>query len=693
MLCDLKIVKIPALVLLAALTAAAQTGPVVLTSPNGALEISIATVRGQSVQPDGGQLAYRVAFRGRPVLEWSNLGLVLEGAPPLGSAIRIESSQPSSQDETWISVAGKANPIRNHYNAVAVQTVETAAGARRLVVEARAYDDGVAFRYLVPQQPSLKELRILNESTQFRFSRFANTFSLISRGFETSNEDDYHELTIGGLHREYLVNLPVLVEVPGIAWVGLTEADIENYSSLFVTAAGGQTLVARLAPREENPDSNANIAPSFDPQADVSKVSVIAPTPVRSSWRVLMIADQPGRLVESNLVLNLNPPCAIADTAWIKPGKTSWDWWNGSQAKGVAKAGMNNETMKYYIDFSARNKFEYLLIDGGWQASLPRPAGQAGSGQYGGLSNTQSVPSIDIPMLVAYARSKNVRIWVITSSKDMRGEQLDLALAQYEKWGLAGVKIDFIDRTDQWMMNWYREVARKAAEHHIMVDFHGASKPDGSARTYPNVLTREGVMGAEYNRWSARVTPRHNVTLAFTRMLAGPMDYTPGGFNNVTKEDFAPRTTAPMVMHTRAHATALFVVFESGLQMVADSPDAYDGQKELEFLKAVPASWDETRVLNGVPSKYITIARRRGNEWFLGSITDWDPRELDVPLGFLGSGAYDAEIYADGPNAAAQPKDSVVEKRRVDARTVLKLKLAPGGGSAIRFVPAEGEGK
>ena len=692
MLSGLKLLKLLALVLLSAIAAAAQTGPVVLTSPNGALDISIATVRGQAVQAAGGQLAYRVTFRGQPVIQWSNLGLILEGSPPLGPAVRIESSRASGQDETWIAVQGKASRIRNHFNAVAVETVETAANGRRLVVEARAYDDGVAFRYIVPEQPSLKELRILNEATQFRFSKFANTFSLISRGFETSNEDDYHELTIGGLHPEYLVNLPVLVEVPGIAWVGLTEADIEDYSSLFVTAAGGQTLVARLAPREENPDSNADIAPSFDPKADASKVSVIAQTPVRSPWRALMIADQPGRLVESNLVLNLNPPCAIGDTSWIKPGKTSWDWWNGSQAKGVAKPGMNNDTMKYYIDFSSRNKFEFLLIDGGWQASLPRPAGQAGSA-HGGLSNTQSVPAIDIPMLVAYAKSKNVRVWVITQSHDMRGEQLDIALAQYEKWGLAGVKTDFIDRTDQWIMNWYRTFAKKAAEHHIMVDFHGASKPDGSARTYPNVMTREGVMGAEYNRWSARVTPRHNVTLAFTRMLAGPMDYTPGGFGNVTREDFAPRTTAPVVMHTRAHATALFVVFESGLQMVADSPDAYDGQKELDFLKAVPAAWDETRVLNGVPPKFITIARRRGNEWFVGSITDWDSRELDVPLSFLGSGAYNAEICADGPNAAVQPKDSVVEKRRVDARTVLRLKLAAGGGSAIRLVPVQGEGQ
>jgi len=683
---DPKLVKILALVLLTVVTAAAQTGPVVLQSPNGALEISFATVRGQSVQAAGGQLAYRVTFRGQPVLEWSNLGLAVEGAPALGPAVRIESSQASSQDETWTPVAGKANPIRDHYNAVTLQTVETVAMGRRLAIEARAYDDGVAFRYLVPEQPAVKELRILNESTQFRFSKDANAFALISRGFQTSNEDDYHELAISGLHPEYLVNLPLLLEVPGVAWVGLTEADIEDYANLYVTASSAaRTLTARLAPRVEDVNSNADIAPAFDPKADASKVSVIAPTPVRSAWRVLMIADQPGRLVESNLVVNLNPPSAIGDTSWIKPGKTPWDWWNGSQAKGVANPGKNNETMKYYIDFAARNQFEFMLIDAGWAAGFFSTPGQAAPSRRR-TDLTKSIPAIDMPMLVEYAKSKNVRLWLWAHFRDMN-DQMDDAFGQYQKWGIAGVKIDFMDRSDQWMVNWYRTAAKKAAEHHLMLDFHGAFKPDGMRRTYPNVLTREGVMGAEYNKWSARVTPKHDVTLAFTRMLAGPMDYTPGGFDNATRENFVARNRAPMVMGTRAHHTALYVVFESELQMVSDSPDAYDGQKETEFLKAVPSSWDETRVLNGVPPKYITIARRRGGEWFVGSITDWDARELDLPLSFLGSGAYDAEIYADGPNAAAQPKDSVVEKRRVNAQTVLKLKLAPGGGSAIRFVP------
>jgi alpha-glucosidase len=683
MLCDLKLVRVFAPVLLGALTAAAQTAPVALQSPDGALEISIATVQGRSVQAAGGQLAYRVSFHGKPVIEWSRLGLLLEGSPALGPAVRIESSQPSSQDETWTSPQGKANPIRNHYNAVAVQTLETAAAGRRLTIDARAYDDGVAFRYVVPEQPSVKELRILNEATQFAFSKDASTFSLISRGFQTSNEDDYHELAIGGLHPEYLVNLPMLLEVPGIAWVGLTEADLEDYSNLYVTAAGGRTLAARLAPRVEDINTSADVAPSFDPKADAKKVSVIAPTPVKSGWRVLMIADNPGRLVESNLVVNLNPPSALADTSWIKPGKTLWDWWNAGKPNGKS-----NETAKYCIDFCARNKIEYMLLDGGWSKVVGTMPGDVGYSFRGRMDLTKSIPAIDIPMVMDYAKSKGVRIWVWAHFRDVN-DQMEVAFAQFEKWGIAGVKIDFLDRSDQWMVNFYRKAAKTAAEHHLMLDFHGAFKPDGMRRTYPNVLTREGVMGAEYNTWSGRVTPKHNVTLPFTRMLAGPMDYTPGGFDNVTKEDFTSKHEAALtVMGTRTHQTAMFVVYESEFQIISDSPSAYEGQKELEFLKAVPASWDETRVLNGALGKYITMARRRGNEWYVGSMTDWDARELDVPLSFLASGAYDAEIYSDGPNAAAQPKDSVVEKRRVNAQTVLKLKLAPGGGSAMRLVPA-----
>ncbi len=441
--------------LVVAFAASAETGPVLLKSPNGAIEMSIGTL-------PGGQLAYRLAFRGKPLIDWSNLGLAIEGSTVLGAAVSLDAAQFSSADETWNPVAGKANPIRNHYNAVTVPAAETAAGGRRLAIEARAYDDGVAFRYVVPEQPSLKELRIANEATEFRFHTDATTWSLILRDFQTSSEDDYHELTLRGLHPEYLVGLPVLLEAPGVAWVGLSEAYIDDWAGLFVHSVADQnTLTARLAPRVEDPVA-PHIPWPIDPKAEPWAVSVIRHTPARSPWRVLMIADDPGRLVESNMVVNLNPPSALADTSWIKPGKTAWDWWSGPLVKNQPFiGGMNTATMKYFIDFSARNGFPYMLVDAGWSAPGPRPPEAIGVFAQG-TDLTRFKPEVDIPELVAYGRSKNVRIWLWAHWTAIN-RQLDDAFAQFEKWGIAGVKIDFMDRADQWMGNWYRNVAQKAA--------------------------------------------------------------------------------------------------------------------------------------------------------------------------------------------------------------------------------------
>ncbi|HEX8322992.1 MAG TPA: glycoside hydrolase family 97 catalytic domain-containing protein, partial [Tepidisphaeraceae bacterium] len=604
MLRSMMMLAVSAVFLSAVSPCLAQTAPVTLKSPNGALEMTIATVRGggrgaQQAAPQGdGQLSYRVSFQSKPVLEWSAMGLAIENTPVLGAAVRIESSETSSQDETWTAVAGKSSRVRNHYNSVTVNAVEISENGRRLIVEARAYDDGVAFRYSVPEQPGVKELRILNEATQFRFVKDPMTWSLISRGFQTSNEGDYHELTVRALEREFLVNVPMLLNVPGVAWVGLTEADVRDYPQMYVTAiTDASALATRLAPRVESIETNAVVAPAFDAVADAKLVSVITQAPMKSPWRALLIGDAPGRLVESNLVLNLNPPSAISDTSWIKPGKSAWNWWNGTVATGVPNAGMNNDTMKYYIDFASRMGMEYMLIDAGWTARIPSAAtatapttvrANAISSPLNRQANdlTRSNPNIDVPMLVEYGKSKNVKLWLWAHYRDM-DRQMDEALAQMQKWGVAGVKLDYMDRSDQWMTNWYRTVAKKAADHKLMLNYHGGFKPDGIERTFPNVMTREGVMGAEYNKWSGRMTPKHNVTLAFTRMLAGPMDYTPGGFDNVTPEEFAFRNRAPMVMGTRAHQTALFVILESAVQCVSDHPDAYTGQKETEFLKTV----------------------------------------------------------------------------------------------------------
>jgi alpha-glucosidase len=291
-----------------------------------------------------------------------------------------------------------------------------------------------------------------------------------------------------------------------------------------------------------------------------------------------------------------------------------------------------------------------------------------------------------VPEIIAHGKERGVKVllWVHWSAMN---KHMDEALDLYSKWGAAGVKVDFMNRDDQEMVNFYTRLVQKAAEHRMVVDFHGAFKPTGLRRTYPNLLTREGVMGMEYDKWTERDTPVHDVTLPFTRMLAGPMDYTPGCFNNATREQFKPRNVDPMCQGTRAHQLAMYVVFESELAMLSDYPEIYDHNPGMEFLDKVPTVWNETKVLNGEPAEYVTIARRNGDSWFLGAMTNWDARDLQIPLGFLGSGEFEAQIFADGPDADQAATSLAISKRRVKSGDELTLHLAPGGGAAIIFTP------
>jgi len=634
----------------------AQEGAPRVASPDGQIVFELI--------PGAEQLRYRVTFRGKAVIDPSALGFELQNQPALGANLKLTAALPSSGDETYTMLHGKSNPVRNHYNALLAEFEETGPAARRLSVEARSYDDGAAFRYVIPEQTALREIRIVREKTRFEFAKDGDTWPLVLANYRTPYEANYEHVPLGGIVPNWLVALPFLAELPGTGFVAITEADIENYPGMYLAhAAGGsgRTLEAKLAPRADQPDLAAS-----------------GTTPLRTPWRVFMIGAEPGRLIESNIVINLNPPSQIADTSWIKPGKTAWDWWSGTYAEGVSfKPGMNTDTMKHYIDFAAQAKLEYMLIDAGWAPPAKEFLHDI----------TRTIPEIDMPAILSYAKSKGVKVWLWAHWTSV-DRQMDEAFPMFEKWGVAGVKIDFMDRDDQWMVDWYRRVLRAAAQHHLMIDFHGAYKPDGVRRTWPNLLTREGVMGLEYTKWSGRVTPAHNVILAYTRMLAGPMDYTPGGFRNVTRAAFEPRNKEPMVMGTRAHQLALFVVFESAFEMVSDFPEAYKGQKELAFISAAPTVWDETRVLNGQVGEWITIARRHGKEWFVGSITDWTPRELDVPLDFLGEGEYIAEIYSDAPDAASQPTHTAIEQKRVKRGETLHLRLVTGGGCAIRIRPA-----
>jgi len=649
------------------LAATSEAAAVSVKSPDGRVELVFST-------DASGQLAYRVLYRGKPVIAESQLGLDLEGQKTLGAGLRMLPAERNSADETYQVVAGKSNPVRNRFNALGLRLEETSEPRRRLMLEARAYDDGVAFCYVTPGQEALKEFRLVRERTQFQLARDSVVYPLFLKSFQTSYENEFTKVAAAGVPPNQLIGLPLLVQVPGAAWLAITEADLENYAGMYLVNPGSKApglLEARLALQV---DAEAALAaPRGQPASELpGGLCVTGTPPVRSPWRVIMVADQPGRLIESNLVINLNPPSAVADTSWIRPGKAAWDWWSGQVVTGADfEGGMNTATMKYYIDFAARAGLEYMLIDAGWSARD---------------DITHAIPAIDMPDILRHAEAKKVKIWLWLNWKDVQ-RQMDQAFPLYRKWGVVGVKIDYMDRDDQWMVEFYHSALQKAAEHRLMVDFHGAYKPDGMRRTWPNFVTQEGVLGLEYLKWSDRATPDHNVLLPFTRMLAGPMDYTPGGFDNVTRAEFKPRRKAPMTLGTRAHQVALFVVFESPMQVLADHPAAYEGQAGFDFIRVVPTIWDETRVLNGEVGGYVTIARRKGREWYLGSITGSTPRELQVPLGFLGQGRFLAEIYADAPDAAENPKKLTVEKKAVDSSARWQLKLAAGGGCAIRFQP------
>jgi len=634
--------------------ALAQSGAAVVASPDGRLEMTFQTAVGNEPAGASGQLTYKVSFRGKPVIDPSALRLNLEGQPPLGSNVRLVSATALKIDETYRLIAGKASVVHNYCNVLRLNFEETGDPGRKLSIEARSYDDAVAFRYLLPEQESIPGFRLMNETTEFRVSKDATTYALGLPNFRTSYESEFIKLPVTALSG--LIGLPLLMNLPGVAWVAITEANVRSYSSMYLQKIPGQTthaLQSRLAPGE-------------DPA-----LAVVGTLPHHSAWRVLLVGAEPGRLIESNAIASLNPETAINDTSWIRPGRAAWGWWSGNIGMDGKPAGVTTANMKYYVDFAAKSGFEYMLVDAGWSARS---------------DITKFNDHIDIPELVRYAGTKNVKVW-LWLSYNAADKQMDKAFPIYESWGVAGAKIDFISRDDQRGMDFYYRAAELAAQHHLMLDFHGPTKPTGIERTWPNVMGYEAVLGMEWSKFGGRDNPDHQVMIPFTRMLAGTMDYTPGGFNNVTREEFVPGREPPMVMGTRAHALAMYVVYDCSIQMVSDWPGAYEGQPSFQFIKDAPANWDETKVLGGEPGEYVTIARRHGRDWFLGSMTNWTPRLVEVPLAFLGAGKFTAQIYADAGDATVHPKNVSITTRVADSSITLKAQLATGGGYAVHFTP------
>ena len=385
---------------------------------------------------------------------------------------------------------------------------------------------------------------------------------------------------------------------------------------------------------------------------------------MQTPWRVIMVSDNPGKFIESEIIHGLNPPCAIENPSWIKPDMCAWDhWWSG-------EVKMEMDVIKEYIDLAATQGWPYMLIDWQWYGPFNRPEADI----------TKPAPQLDMPGILAYARSRNVRCWLWLYCTDVnKNDAYKQAFALYEKWGIAGVKIDFMDRDDQEMVNWYRQIIQAAANHKLMVNFHGAYKPDGIDRTYPNMVTREGVLGGEYSKFSNRIWPEHNVTLAFTRMLAGQMDYTPGGFLNVTPEEFKQQSPT-LVANTRCAELSKFVIYESPLTVVTDHPKHILGQSGADFLKVVPTQWDDTRFLEGYPGEYIVMAKRSGKQWYIGAMNNRVQRTIEVNTSFLPEGRYELEYWEDGRNANKKPTEVNKKKIHLTTEKPLKIKMANGGG-------------
>ena len=648
----------------------AQPRTALLRSPDGRLEIRFETSQSQKDQPETpaaehGQLVYSVKVEGKPLLERSVLRLDLQGQPPLGADVRIANTAASESDSTYKLIGGKTSTARDRHNELRVDVEEPTGLKRKLTVEARAFDDAIAFRYVIPRQPILRDFRLLKEDTEFRLSRDAVSYALVLPNYRSMYESEFLKLPIsafsnqGGVASKVLLGLPLLIDVPGIAWLAITEADVRDYPAMYLTNPSeswlGHWLQARLAPSLNDPE-----------------VVATGTLPHPSPWRVLMIAQSAGQLIESNVITSLNPAPTIADTSWIRPGRASWDWWSGSIGPD-GKPSYSTETMKYYVDFAARSGLEYMLVDAGWSSLA---------------DITHMNGRVDIPALVQYAKAKSVGIWIWLHYAAVN-QQMEEAFPLYEKWGVAGLKIDFISRDDQAGINFYYRTAELAARHHLMVDFHGSTKPSGIERMWPNVMGYEGVLGMEQSKAGVRDNPDHHVMLPFTRGLVGPMDYTPGGFENVTPGEFVARGLRPMVIGTRAHQLAMYAIYQAPIQMVSDHPQAYEGDPSFEFIKRAPAAWDETRYIGGTPGEWIAVARRSGQDWYLGSMTGSTARDVEIPLSFLGGGQFSAQLIRDAEDADQFPKKFVIENRQIDRRTTLKVRMASGGGFAARFTPAK----
>jgi alpha-glucosidase len=608
-----------------------------------------------------GRIQYDVLFNGKILLQDSAASIRIDQST-LGRGVKVKSANERSVDQMLDpAVRQKSARIRERYNELRIDTEDG------LAVTFRAYNEGVAYR-LETSLPKA-QAKVYDEEAVFQFAADHTVFFPEEESFFSHNERSYLPRKMAAIASRTLGSLPAVVDVGGVK-VAIAESDVEDYPGLWLRGTGGNALTGAFPPyplkETLEKDRDFKVTQAADYIASTKGTRTFP-------WRLMGIAEKDGDLIANPLVWLLAKPSQVPDTSWIKPGKVAWDWWNANNVYGVDfKSGVNTQTYKYYIDFAAKYGLEYIVLDEGWYK----------------LGNVLDVvPEINMQELMDYGKQKNVGIilWVVWKTL---ADQQQPALDQFAKWGAKGIKVDFMQRDDQLLINFYHDLARETAKRKMLLDFHGAVRPATMTRTWPNLISTEGVKGMEWSKWSAESNPAHNLALPFTRMFLGPMDFTPGAMLNASKAGFAQIFDRPMAMGTRCHQLAMYVVFESPLQMLADSPSNYLREPEaMEFLAAVPTVWDETRVLDAKIAEYVVVARRKGNDWYLGAMTNWTPRDLEIDLGFLPAGSFRMETYQDGVNANRMASDYKLVKSSVKADARMKLHLAEGGGWAARIHP------
>ena len=613
----------------------------------------------------GAKMLWSVQHDGQQLIAASAISMLLESGEVLGDNAKISTSKTEKVDQPIAAINYKKTTIQNQFNQLTINCKND------FGVIFRVFNDGVAYRFFTKKKG---EMMVKNEVANFNFTADHKAFIPYmwdyreGKIFNTSFEALYKEINISKFAPDSLAFLPLLVDVGGNKKVAILEADLEDYPGMFLNI--NQTRKGFMGVYASYPLEAAQVQRNLIP---TKRADYIAKTNGTRSfpWRAIVISQQDKELLNNDMVQKLASPSRLTDISWIQPGAVAWDWWNNWNVTHVDfKAGINTATYKYYIDFAASNKIRYIVMDEGWSVKNDL---------------LKIVPEINLKEIVDYGKQKGVDVILWATWLDIT-RQMDQVFPLYSKMGIKGFKIDFFDRDDQIVIASEYEIAKKAAENHLLVDYHGISKPTGLQRTYPNVVGYEGVKGLENYKWATEDQPRYAVSIPFIRMMAGPMDYTPGAMRNAIKENYHPLNAAPMSQGTRCQQLAMYVVYEAPLLILADNPTIYAKEQECtDFITKVPFTFDETVALDGKVGEYAAIARKKGETWFVGAMTNWTPRELTLDFSFLGAGSYQAVIFKDGINADREATDYKTEVIKISAGDKVKIQLAPGGGWAARI--------